>query len=59
MKNQGNSNNALYAAFHKLSDDKSYFSNERTWNFVILGNIIVLLIVKLKKNVLIEAHKKN
>ena len=30
MKNQGNRNNDLYVVFHKLSDDTSYFSNERT-----------------------------
>ena len=42
MKNQGNRNNVLYAVFHKLSDDTGYFSNERTWNFAIFGNIIVL-----------------
>ena len=30
MKNQGNGNNVLYVVFHKLSDDTSYFSNERT-----------------------------
>ena len=26
----GNRNNVLYVVFHKLSDDTSYFSNERT-----------------------------
>ena len=41
MKNQGN-RNVLYVVFHKLSDDTSYFSNERTRNFAIFGNIIVL-----------------
>ena len=30
MKNQGNRNNVLYVVFYKLSDDTSYFSNERT-----------------------------
>ena len=30
MKNQGNRNNVIYVVFHKLSDDTSYFSNERT-----------------------------
>ena len=30
MKNQGNRNNVLYVVIHKLSDDTSYFSNERT-----------------------------
>ena len=42
MKNQGNGNNVLYVVFHKLSDDTSYFSIKRTWNFAIFGNIIVL-----------------
>ena len=28
MKNQGN-RNVLHVVFHKLSDDTSYFSNER------------------------------
>ena len=42
MKNQGNRNNVLYVVFHKLSDDTSCFSNERTWNFAIFDNIIVI-----------------
>jgi hypothetical protein len=49
LKNQGNRNNVLiYVVFYALSDDTSYFSNERTWKFTI----------KSKKNVLAEAHKK-
>ena len=59
MKNQGNRNNVLYVVFHKLSDDTSYFSNEHSYlkfcYFWQYNNFIG----KLKKNVLIEAHKKN
>ena len=58
MKNQGNRNNVLYIVFHKLSDDTSYFSNEPSGNFAIFDKYNSF-IVKLKKNVLIEAHKKN
>ena len=42
MTNQGNRNNVLYVVFHKLSNDTSHFSNERTRNFAIFDNIIVL-----------------
>ena len=30
MKNQSNRNNVLSVVFYEVSNDKSYFSNERT-----------------------------
>jgi hypothetical protein len=38
LKNQGNYNNVLYVICYEVSDDISYFSNKRTWNFTFFDN---------------------
>ena len=57
LENQGERNNVLCVVFHGLSENTSFFQiNELEGSLFLPHNSFM---VKLKKNVLTESHKKN